>query len=318
MMRGSFCQALPIGCMRVFMTPSCSSAVTFESRCSGTLNSESSWRRAISSNWLRVSTSSETIVISFSSVSTLTRIDWLATFESCFVVLVASLRSALRLRLGLGLRRGRFGLRLERRRISISVSRKARSSSSSETSPGRSGRSSVCSISVPLVVAFAGFGSSFGGRNRAFDRHALQLADQILVVAFGLGFVLLEPVEHFLEPVDGREDQRDGFAGDRHAVAEFAHQRFGGVRQRFQPRQPEEAAGALDGVDEAENIVEDLGVVRLLLEADELDVDRVEALVRLGQELAQQVVHRAKTFVARHGLSGRCLSGARSVCCQRA
>ncbi|GJE61228.1 hypothetical protein MPOCJGCO_3349 [Methylobacterium trifolii] len=35
--RGSFCQALPIGCMRVFMTPSCSSAVTWDSRCSGTL-----------------------------------------------------------------------------------------------------------------------------------------------------------------------------------------------------------------------------------------------------------------------------------------
>ena len=62
-MRGSFCQALPIGCMRVFMTPSCSSAVTLESRCSGTLNSESSWRRTISRSWLRVSTSSDTMVI---------------------------------------------------------------------------------------------------------------------------------------------------------------------------------------------------------------------------------------------------------------
>jgi hypothetical protein len=30
MTRGSFCQALPIGCMRVRMTPSCSSAVTLE------------------------------------------------------------------------------------------------------------------------------------------------------------------------------------------------------------------------------------------------------------------------------------------------
>ena len=36
------------------------------------------------------------------------------------------------------------------------------------------------------------------------------------------------------------------------------------------------------------------GVVRLLLEAHELDVDHVEALVRLGQELAQQVVHRQR------------------------
>ena len=49
-MRGSFCQALPIGCIRVFMTPSCSSAVTLDSRCSGTLNSVSSLRREISSS----------------------------------------------------------------------------------------------------------------------------------------------------------------------------------------------------------------------------------------------------------------------------
>ena len=80
--RGSFCQALPIGCMRVFMTPSCSSAVTLESRCSGTLNSVSSLRREISRSWLRVSTSSETMVIRCSSVSTLTRIDWLATLSA--------------------------------------------------------------------------------------------------------------------------------------------------------------------------------------------------------------------------------------------
>ena len=106
-MRGSFCQALPIGCMRVFMTPSCSSAVTLESRCSGTLNSLSSWRRTISSSWLRVSTSSETIVIRCSSVSTLTRIDWLATLS-------ASLTGGVHfddgfLCGGRGLRRGRCG-----------------------------------------------------------------------------------------------------------------------------------------------------------------------------------------------------------------
>ena len=75
---GQLLQALPIGCIRVFMTPSCSSAVTLDNRCSGTLNSLSSWRRLISSSWLRVNTSSDTIVIRCSSVSTLTRMDWLA------------------------------------------------------------------------------------------------------------------------------------------------------------------------------------------------------------------------------------------------
>ena len=52
-MRGSFCQALPIGCMRVFITPSCSSAVTFESRCSGTLKSEERGER-IANHSIRV------------------------------------------------------------------------------------------------------------------------------------------------------------------------------------------------------------------------------------------------------------------------
>src|SRR5262245_26645407 len=81
-MRGSFCQALPIGCMRVCITPSCNSAVTLDSRCNGTLNSESPCRRTMSSSWLRVSTSSDTMVIRFSRVSTLTRIEVLAILLS--------------------------------------------------------------------------------------------------------------------------------------------------------------------------------------------------------------------------------------------
>jgi hypothetical protein len=49
------------------------------------------------------------------------------------------------------------------------------------------------------------------------------------------------------------------------------------VRQRFEARQPEEAAGSLDGVNEAKDVAEDLSVVRILLEADQLDVDNIEA-----------------------------------------
>ena len=103
-----------------------------------------------------------------------------------------------------------------------------------------------------------------------------------------MGFELGEDV---LDPVDGEQDQRDGFAGHRHAVAEFAHQGFGRVRQRLETRQAEETAGALDGVDEAEDVAENFGVVRLLLETHELDVDHVEALVGFDQEFLEQVVH---------------------------
>ena len=145
-MRGSFCQALPIGCMRVFITPSCSSAVTLDRRCSGALNSESSCRRAISSNWLRVSTSSETMVIRCSSVSTATRIDlvpFLAGSSSLPAVASASLAGV----------------------TSTSVARKACSRSSSEFSPGRNGRSKACGASVP--TARSGSAAGCGSRHSA-------------------------------------------------------------------------------------------------------------------------------------------------------
>ena len=64
------------------------------------------------------------------------------------------------------------------------------------------------------------------------------------------------------------------------------------MRQGFQARQAEEPAGSLDGVDEPEDVPKNLLVVRVLLESDQLCIDRVEMLPALGQELAKQVVHR--------------------------
>ena len=87
------------------------------------------------------------------------------------------------------------------------------------------------------------------------------------------------------------QDQRHGFGLDRHAVAEFAHQRLAGMGERFQPRQAQEAAGALDGVDQAEDVIQNLRVARVLLEPHQLIVDRIQALVGLRQELPQQIVH---------------------------
>ena len=87
--------------------------------------------------------------------------------------------------------------------------------------------------------------------------------------------------------------------GHRHAVAEFAHQGLGGMRQRFQARQPQKAAGALDGVNQAKNVIEDLGVVRILLEPHQLVVDGVQALAGLRQKLPQQIIH--ETGLRTHG-----------------
>ena len=117
------------------------------------------------------------------------------------------------------------------------------------------------------------------------------MVDQVAIAAVRLLLMRFDLVEDDLDAVDRGENERDGLGGDRHAVAELAHQRFGGVRQRFEPGQSEKAAGALDGMDEAKDVAEDFAVVRLLLEAHELGVDPVETLAGLGQELAQQVVH---------------------------
>ncbi len=119
----------------------------------------------------------------------------------------------------------------------------------------------------------------------------LQCADQVLVAADGLGPGLLQVAEDRFQPVEGDEDEAHRRAGDRHAVAELAHQRLGGVRQRFEARHAEEAAGALDGVYEPENVAQDRLVVRILLESDEFGIHGVEVLGTLGEELTQQVVH---------------------------
>jgi hypothetical protein len=71
------------------------------------------------------------------------------------------------------------------------------------------------------------------------------------------------------------------------------------MRQRFQPRQIEEAAGTLDGVHQAEDVGENASVVGVLLETHELDVDDIETLVGLGHEFPQQVVHVPNAFIDR-------------------
>jgi hypothetical protein len=44
-------------------------------------------------------------------------------------------------------------------------------------------------------------------------------------------------------------------------------------------------------VDEAKDVAENLGVVRILLEANQLRIDNVEAFARLREKFAQQLVH---------------------------
>ena len=129
-------------------------------------------------------------------------------------------------------------------------------------------------------------GRGFGLGMAAAFGHRVQLLDQVFVGALGLGLRRLEAGQDLLDAVDRGQDQRHGFGLDRHAVAEFTHQGLAGMGQRFQPRQSEESAGALDGVDQAEDVIQNLRVARVLFEPHQLIVDRVQALAGLRQELA--------------------------------
>ncbi len=60
---------------------------------------------------------------------------------------------------------------------------------------------------------------------------------------------------------------------------------------RFHPGQPEEAAGALDGVDDAEHLTQCGGIVRRSFQPDERGVQRAKAFLGFSQEIGEQVVH---------------------------
>ena len=149
-----------------------------------------------------------------------------------------------------------------------------------------------------LLLGCIGLGAIGGATFLQRVRRQYSL-DQVLVAAFRLVLGGFQTCENFLDAVDRGENQRDRFGGDRHAVAEFAHQGLAGMGQRLQPRQSQKAAGAFNGVNQPENIVENLCVVRLLLKPNQLIVNRVQALAGLGQKLAQQIVH--ETGLTQHG-----------------
>jgi hypothetical protein len=138
-----------------------------------------------------------------------------------------------------------------------------------------------------LVGQRAGSSGRLGRSRRRSGRHPLQAADQVDVRSGGFDGIAFQLAQNLLDPVEGRQDERDRVGGDRHAVPELAHQRFGGMRQRLETREPQKAAGALDGMNQTKNMPQNRFVVRILLEPDKLNVDDVEMLARFRQKLTQ-------------------------------
>jgi hypothetical protein len=63
------------------------------------------------------------------------------------------------------------------------------------------------------------------------------------------------------------------------------------MRDGGQSRQPEEAAGPLDRVNQAKDVAQKAFVIRILLELNEFDVQLCQAFVAFSEKLTEQIVH---------------------------
>src|SRR5690606_29827420 len=78
------------------------------------------------------------------------------------------------------------------------------------------------------------------------------------------------------------------------AIAQQIEQILGQMTQCHQLRGAEEAGATLDGVKAAKNIIEQATIGRISLQVDQLVVDARQKIIRLEQEILQQVFHSLK------------------------
>ena len=136
------------------------------------------------------------------------------------------------------------------------------------------------------TVAATGRGRAFGARLRARAISALSSPAGHLLAGLDRG-------DHLADAVDDREHGADQRAvGVAAAGADVGKRVLGGVAQRLEAREVEEAAIAFDGVDEAEDAIEPRAVVGLGFPGDDLAAQRFEHFPALGHEIGNQIVHR--------------------------
>jgi len=130
----------------------------------------------------------------------------------------------------------------------------------------------------------------------------------------------LDRPEHHAHGIDHLQQRRRALLIQADAtVAQLREQVLAGMRDLFEMRKAEEAAGALDRVDRAEDARERVPVVGTRLQHHELVVEPVQVLVTFRQEFADDVVkfiHRS-VFLAGSARAGESAalrgSGARTL-----
>jgi len=124
----------------------------------------------------------------------------------------------------------------------------------------------------------------------AFELHA-ELGDEIGIVPRRLHRMRFDPGKDQLDAVDRGQDEADELRRGGGAVAQPADDGLRRMGKRLQPSETEKAAGALDGVHQAENARDDGRVRRIDLELDELRTRRVEVFRGFGEEVVEKLVH---------------------------
>jgi hypothetical protein len=131
---------------------------------------------------------------------------------------------------------------------------------------------------------------------RALAHEAAQLCDQRLGDDL-LGPVGLDRVDSLRQRVEAAQQHGDGVAAEpAAALAQQLEHILHLVRQRRHAGEPHRRAHALERVRDAEDLVDGLGIVGVLLDPDDREVELLEVFAALGEEHRQVFgdVHRIR------------------------
>ena len=112
------------------------------------------------------------------------------------------------------------------------------------------------------------------------------------VLALGQRLASGDDLDQLADPVDHGQHGADQLRVGAAAIgADIGERILGGMAEGFEAGEIEEAAIALDRVDEAENVVEPGAVLRLRLPGDDLPAEVFQHVPAFRDEIGVQIVH---------------------------
>jgi hypothetical protein len=123
-----------------------------------------------------------------------------------------------------------------------------------------------------------------------------QSLDQLLIIALSFVANGFHAGQHLPGGIHQLQQRSSNVrAQPEFAVAQLAEQIFSHVRHGLELGKAEKSAGALDGVNGAEDARQRVAVSRIFLQMDQLAIQQIEILAAFDQKLANDVVAHAKS-----------------------